>query len=636
MRITCIILFLFVGLTNSFSISLNPDSTHIKQNISFDEQNISKQPLPYPLQNIYMSGYYRLQVYSRYMTEAYDEHNSNPRTISIGDGYRLPTLELNFGGNPTSNTWFGSQLYFIPKYKGPNYTGENTFALGLGVNLSGGIKTNFGKINIEGGGLNWKKVSPLTLWQNEGLNRFSIFDRSPWEITGNATTRYDEFYSRGSIQQDVRWGRRAFSGIHFSMTDMPGKFSTQFMYGKTEYNGGVNSYLSDYIPNQIYLAQVKKHFNDKQFIGLNSIDNIVKTDSVNAENYGYSIKTVEFNIKLNQIVLSGEIGAGTYYSPNYDNDTWSEGILLNINTSKTLTKLPIHLQLYRLGKYFINPNGTFYNTSIAEAQQSAFNLSNSQSIRPFDSPVTSIGQVTNNRQGFNINTELKLKNYHLSLGYGIATELEKISPSISYNHRVNGLMFSRLSLFQSQIGPYNRIQSGWMGYFEKIGITDLDTDSVPLYRKNFNFVEIHSKLKLKLFGRNLYIFHLAVLNSVQNSFSIYPELSSKAYLHIISNEFDLYYSITKKLTLTSYLGIEQAKGNDKTELNTYNRNLAENPATYLPIDQTGIGIGIGFDIDITENTGLHFRHRWFTYSDKNYADDKYSGNETTIELKVIF
>ena len=50
-----------------------------------------------------------------------------------------------------------------------------------------------------------------------------------------------------------------------------------------------------------------------------------------------------------------------------------------------------------------------------------------------------LGMMTNNREGFNINTELNLKRLKLSLGIGSARELEAIGSFISYGHPVNSL-----------------------------------------------------------------------------------------------------------------------------------------------------------------------------------------------------
>jgi len=39
---------------------------------------------------------------------------------------------------------------------------------------------------------------------------------------------------------------------------------------------------------------------------------------------------------------------------------------------------------------------------------------------------------------------------------------------------------------------------------------------------------------------------------------------------------------------------------------------------------------------IAKNTGLYFRHRWFTFEDRSFVQDNFRGYESTIELKIFF
>ncbi len=64
---------------------------------------------------------------------------------------------------------------------------------------------------------------------------------------GNVSDRYSKFYNQGNINQDTRWGERAFTGTVVEATQLPGDLSLKALYGKTELNGG---FLT--IPNLSY------------------------------------------------------------------------------------------------------------------------------------------------------------------------------------------------------------------------------------------------------------------------------------------------------------------------------------------------------------------------------------------------
>ncbi len=583
------------------------------------------------MNNLYIGGYYRAYLYHRKMDQAYTGHTTN-RHLSVGDGYREPMLLLFLGGNPTPSTNFGTQIFILPDYRGIGY--ENTdLNVQLGVMLYGDIKTNFGKFNIQAGGINWARLSHFTLWQNETYGRFSIFDRTPWEDAGNVAERYKGFYNRGTINQDARWGRRAFQGLYIEGNGLPNGLSTVLMYGKTDNNGGVSSFLDNKFPNQLYAGKLKKSFR-KNYIALNTFNSIATTDSVNGERKGYNIHTVEYLFKIKEFKLGGEAGLGSYGSPTYQRG-WSEGINVRLFSPGKYSGIPLDLQFYQMGKNFVNLNGVMFNTSVGEARQTGVNLANSQSIFPFSSPVTEIGQLANNRRGLNLNSEFKIWKLRFNVGYGNASELEKLSNKISYNHRVNGLAFSRLSLFMGGIGPYRRVNTFFRGYFEELTLADTTAEGRPLYNKYFNDLETQVKYKTKLLGREFFAYYLASFNSVGNKFSMIPDFSDP-YLKIVSNEFECYYALFPKLLLSGYYGIERAIANDRTDANTYNRDPLKDPPSYKHRNQTGQGYGFGFDIAIGENAGLYFRQRWFSFRDKNFADDHFRGQEATVELKVMF
>jgi hypothetical protein len=161
----------------------------------------------------------------------------------------------------------------------------------------------------------------------------------------------------------------------------------------------------------------------------------------------------------------------------------------------------------------------------------------------------------------------------------------------------------------------------YRGVYETLTITD------SIAAKGFNSVEVSYKFETKIAGRKFLAFYLGGFHSIQESFSVLPKYSQKAYLQSYNNQLEFYYSITPKLVLSNYFGYDRIFANEQTELDV---------VSLKPKDQEGLSYGIGLDIQLAKSTGLYIRQRWMTYQDYNFSLDKYSGMETTVELKIFF
>ena len=113
----------------------------------------------------------------------------------------------------------------------------------------------------------------------------------------------------------------------------------------------------------------------------------------------------------------------------------------------------------------------------------------------------------------------------------------------------------------------------------------------------------------------------------QSMFSPFVVLTEDAYIRQYVHEFENYLSLSSRTILTSYLGIERVIGNYETDIN-YN--------TFMPRFQTTLGVGLGIDYNLSRNTALYLRHRYFSFEDRNFQLDNNNGHETTLELKVTF
>jgi hypothetical protein len=116
-------------------------------------------------------------------------------------------------------------------------------------------------------------------------------------------------------------------------------------------------------------------------------------------------------------------------------------------------------------------------------------------------------------------------------------------------------------------------------------------------------------------------------SSVQRQWSPITVFNSSAYVRQYSNELEAYYNIRERVVLAGYLGYERVIANYETELDA---------ETLKPRDQEGIGVGLGLDISLGKNAGFYLRHRWFSFTDRNFSLDQFSGQETLAEIKIFF
>jgi len=570
------------------------------------------------LSNLSVSGYYRFIGNYNVMDDMYAEFGTVNKKLFLGDDSNIPQLYITISGRPSPKTSFSTDIFLWTPLTGS--TKDYAKGLNLGVNLNGSHSAKYGNFSVKTGGIHWYKLSPLTFATNTGYNRFSLFERNPWDPnTKGVFDRYSNFYNTGALSQDVRWGQQAFQGFIFEGSKLPKDFSFAFMYGKSQFNGGVLP-----TPNSMMGGKIQKNFK-KSFVSLNAISNKTFDDSLGREKIGYELITSEFSKHFKHFVVSGEVGAGSYHSPNLVGN-WGEAVDVKINFPMETTHFPIELRYFQISPNVINNNGIFWNSSISEFSASAptSNTPGSQTLLiPFASSLVNIGQMTNNRRGIILNTDLAFNKQKLTIGYSAASEIIGISDKITYNHPANNLALSRFWRwgFPPQVGPYQNLNKIYRGVYETLQITD------SVSAKGFNSIELSYKGQFKIFNRNLLVFYLGGYHSVQRSFSPLPKYSKAAYLQSYNHQFEFYYHLFPNIVLSNYFGLDRMIANDKTVLDV---------ASLAPKNQTGKSYAIGLDITLSKSVGLYIRHRWMNYKDTNFALDKYKGQETTVELKLYF
>ncbi|MDF2456450.1 MAG: hypothetical protein K0R51_2443 [Cytophagaceae bacterium] len=655
--------------------------------------------------NMRYSGYARVYILHRQMQEYYNIAPTNglslPVNLTVGDGYQQPLLLFRLEGNPTAKTYFQSEIQFdhrlLTRYTTGPFTSDT---LGRGASLfvifklQGAIETKIGKFTLTaGGGANWFRISPSTLWGYQ--YRDDLFERYPWEPEGHDFARYNSNYATGDIPRDQRFGMQATQGFILEGTNLPAGFDAAVLYGKTQSTGGFQSYLTN-SPQNFFAGRIGKKLGDHK-IGANYFnsfgytDNQIKykgismgsSDSIFVEDNRIStlIATVDARLEFKKFNIYAELGGGSYNSRQYNDGLrkskegldqasrykglWSETLFLEIDTKKELTYLPIKLSVYRIGQYIVNNSSSISNTSVEEAK-AAPDVPNRFYTNYYDGMVTDIGQLANNRQGVNLFTNKDFGKLKAKLGLGIAQEIVNlvndkrngarayavagsgadtnsvITPytnSITFEHRLNGVTRSRFGFYERFTGPYQRTHSIFRRSYDNIVITDTDVN----YKKSFSTAQLDLKYKLRLFGKELLLTNFANYSSVQDDWSPIPVFTDRAFLRYFYEEFMAFYAIHPKLTIVGFWGMERVVANNRTELADANGDLITNAAgrpvadpNGKPVDQTGYGYGLGLDYNFHSSASLNIRQRWFEHKDKNFTRDRFSGHEMTIEFKVFF
>lgn len=642
--------------TNAASEAFSDQFLRNVEGIQYDPSFVTKKLKQRP-QKITAFGYYRLFLYGRHITEPYPGLEPFDKAFSVGDGYREPMLSMTLVARPNGKTSFGTELYMFTPYDGG--IDGNVFATNLGINFYGNFRTQHGSFGVRAGGIHWYNLSPFTIGVFQILDRFSIFDRTPWEGVTN-TGKYDAYYAAGVTSPgDLRWNNQAFQGLIINGGKLPGDFSFDLFWGKTQPNGGLSGAINEafepppptsidagFVPNYagfsgtdrtlpsyINGGKIAKSFGTtRQTLSYNTIFSRTSVDSLSRDKFRqYQVHTLGLDLNIANIAITGELGAGLYDSPTYDG-RWGEALMLRFKIPKIYTYIPLDIQVYRISKHFFNQNGEITTNSNTEILEDNGLTINTQGV---GGQLVVTNQLVHNRQGVNLNTEVQLGDFKLAAGWGWATEIDSEADILSFVHRVNGLAMSRLynpfpegATGPIIFGPYGRKFSFFRGASEAVPTTNLDPETnTAVTIKQFNSIDLQGKYTTKIFDRDFYFFYLGSFASASDKFEVGPVYNEDSYLFVQYHEFDVYYEIIPKFLLTGYFGIENARGGQFT---------LWNEETQLPLDQLGTGIGIGFDWQLAENSGLYVRHRWLEFEDRSFPLDKMRGTELTIELKTFF
>jgi len=655
------------------------------------------------------SGYVRSYNQFRDMPERYSGPkqliNVNGLDIVNGayTGYQEPLLLIRAEGNPTARTWFQVEYMFdnqmIGKVREDTTIGQNGIASNLNrramtyriLQFKAGTSTKIGDFSLTaGGGVNWHRMSPFTLWNYE--YRDDMFERYPWDPEQAAWNKYNVFYSSQNIARDARWGNTATQGFIIEGKNLPKGFAFSFLYGKTDNSGGYQTYNTK-IPKNLLAGRLEKGIKSHK-VGFNYFSQIGFTDGTAFNRIRQKIISTDGRLNFENFRIFYEVGFGQWQDGIIDrnaadflygdldmtdslmnqlgitkagkdymlktgrdfgwhNNAWqnNRALSLQFDFKKELTLIPLNLQLFSIGKGVVNVNSQVLNSANNHAIGTPANAGTAYDITTFEGAITDIGQMTNNRQGLYLKHEDSYGKLKVSVAYGVSQEIENDTANtqnmISYWHQANPFSRSRFTYFQGFTGPYGRVSSIFRRTYEKFYITD--ADSLINYKKSFNTLGLSLKYKFNLFQREMIIANYNVMNSVGDQLAALPSMkfgddpTNKAFLRTFYEEFMLFYGIHPKVTVLGMVCYEKVWGNNRLNLaDSVGAEIqgADKKPTYSAtgktISQTGHGYGIGIDYDFAGKAGLYIRNRWFEHRDKNFTLDRFRGMETTVELKIFF
>jgi len=610
-------------------------------------ETLRRRPVP-----LTVFGYYRGFLYGRTLTEPYPNLAPFERAYGVGDGYREPMLSLTVMGRPNGRASFGTEVFVYTPYEGREEE-LNTVSLNLGVNLYGRFRTEEGTFGVRAGGIHWYNLSPFTIGVFQVLDRFSIFERTPWEgVTGAG--RYESYFQTGQANPgDQRWNYQAFQGLIVDGRQLPGGLEADVFWGKTQPNGGLPNAATApdpagpgdsptygglagdarTLPAFIAGGRLGRAFGADHHLALNTITSYRTLDSLSQDRRQYQVHTAQFRSAVGGVALSGEVGASRYESPSYT-APWGEALMVRAASPAARTGLPLEVQLYQVGRHFYNENGEIATSNHPEIQADLGGCAAPAGAGSIGGLLTPVGQLAHNRRGVNLTTGWGAGPARLAVGWGLAHELAATTSELSFVHRINGLAMSRVynpfpanATCATQFGPLGRQYSFFRGVFERVPLTDVEpVTGLPLNRKYYHAVDLQAKLRARVLGRPAYLFYLGSFGSVNPGARALPQ-DDDTYLFVQYHELDAYLALTDRFVLAAYLGVEAARGGRFTELDA---------ASGRPRDQLGTGLGLGFDWTLSPGAGLFFRHRWMDFEDRSFAVDTYAGHESTLELKIFF
>ncbi len=134
------------------------------------------------------------------------------------------------GVNPKSFLGKASGTYdegYTPAYQ--NHASNKSTGVIEDMSAGIAIRTKPASFMLKMGAMNWNESSPLSIWKAQP--RMFAWEYLPYEMEEPISEYYGYNIAKGEKAGRAAWNKRAFQGVDFSITDMPGGLSGYVLYG---------------------------------------------------------------------------------------------------------------------------------------------------------------------------------------------------------------------------------------------------------------------------------------------------------------------------------------------------------------------------------------------------------------------
>jgi hypothetical protein len=471
------------------------------------------------------------------------------------------------------------------------------------------------------GGIHWEEMTDLTMGAYTGYNRYMLFDRNPWDPIGTTPfARYQRYIEAGSVNQEMRWGKRAFVGGVVDWVGLPHGQKIKVLVGKNEQNGGF-----DRRPNGAWGGQysIPMGRSRKWVFSAQSMQQRSYQDSMLSKPFGSGAATGKLAAVSGRWTASAEAGYGYYFS---EDNGQSGGLVAQLRAARSMGKrFQMLLHAYAVHPGAVNNASAVVNGSVQEAavNQIPAGQAGSQAVlNPVGPSLLGFAQLANNRFGADLNAVYKAKHVYLTGGYSATRQWEAGGTTFAFGHPVNALTRSRFYRwgFPQAVGPYGRTNVLYRSTYELLDF------KVPVDQPlHFSQWEAQALYSIPVGNHQIAFNHLVRAHSVQQKPSLLY-VRPDAVLRQYSSENEIYWKTSDRWTWVGCASADATLGSLKTNYS----------ATGRPIDQRGWALGWGFDCWAADNAQIFFRSKAFSFADRSFELDAFRGTETTVELKLFF
>lgn len=584
------------------------------------------------LSSIKVSGDARFYTIFRDMDSQYGDQVTASKNLAFlaypnaagGNAAGKPLAEFRLTAKPSSESEVSIGYALAHVFTGEQGDSSRFVQIRNLINFGGKIKTDYGLFSAEaGGGVLWTYLSPLTMSNVE--YRPDNFDRLPWDWYTDSWAKYTDFYNASVNLGGENYGAVGLQGFKFAGKGLPGNFGVDVMFGRT--NQSVDQTKVGANPPSFVLGgRVEKALGGST-IGLNYYKQDGFVDNISTSEDDRDLReiiTLDGKFDLSGVKIYTELGVGRIKNPGYETDGYGNALIVRGVVPESKLGVPINAQIYGISNDVVSNVSSSLNSN-PDAPNGGFGRDPNFATALFINPLQEVGQITNNRLGFSLNTGKQIGDFKIELGIGLSQEIENLHDTITVQHRANAFSRSRFNPWLQTSGPYQRVQNIFRRSYEFVAITDAENGLGTDYRKGFSSIDLSVNYKTRILKKPTIFKLFQNVGSIQEGFL--PSATNKAFLRQWYGQAITFVKLSKKVSGLAFYEQQWVIGNERTTLSSHNNE---------PIRQFGEGIGYGFDYDFSSFAGLYFRHRFMYNQDVNFVLDNFEGQELTLELKVFF